>query len=207
MILFTPLECDCEGTEWRRWETGVHPAPGPHLLYLPMERRRKKVTKARVLSLIRKGLMSCFGPGYPLQGAIQGPGADHHRWWVQTQVWIWPCPGRHTEYWCVFTCDIFRAVKERQRQTETGGQVEFTTGFLPVVSHCRKAKLFPDLGLHPSIVPCPYPSHLLVFLFFPSIHPPIFTFLSFCSTSHLFTFFLLILALVAVGPAGRHGTK
>lgn len=37
MILFTPLQSDWEGTEWRRWEAGVYQVPRPHLSYLPME--------------------------------------------------------------------------------------------------------------------------------------------------------------------------
>lgn len=41
------------------------------------------MTKARALGVIRKGLVSCFGPGSPpgcpLEGAIQGPGADRNQ--------------------------------------------------------------------------------------------------------------------------------
>lgn len=48
------------------------------------------MTKARALGVIRKGHMSCFGPGShpgrPLQEAIQGPGADHNQESLQDGV-------------------------------------------------------------------------------------------------------------------------
>lgn len=48
------------------------------------------VTKARALGVIRKGLMSCFGPGshpgWPLRKAIQGPGVDHNQESLQDGV-------------------------------------------------------------------------------------------------------------------------
>lgn len=48
------------------------------------------MTKARALGVIRKGHMSCFGPGShpgcPLLEAIQGPGADHNQESLQDGV-------------------------------------------------------------------------------------------------------------------------
>lgn len=60
------------------------PGPGPPLSLLSAHGVEEEgVTKARALGVIRKGLMSCFGPGShpgcPLREAIQGPGADHRR--------------------------------------------------------------------------------------------------------------------------------
>lgn len=73
------------------------------------------------------------------------------------------------------------------------------------VTHCRKAKLLPVLGIHP----CSYPSRLLVFRSL-SFH-------SFFHLSLLFFFFFFYVALfnfshsfieplVADSPAGWHGT-
>lgn len=72
--------------------------------------------------------------------------------------------------------------RERERERENEGQVKFRADFLPVVSHCRKAKLLPDLGIHPCIVQCSYPSHLLVVI-------P----LSSHSFSHLYFGFIMLL--------------
>lgn len=48
------------------------------------------MTKARALGVIRKGLMSCFGPGshsgWLLREAIQGPGVDHNQESLQDGV-------------------------------------------------------------------------------------------------------------------------
>lgn len=153
MILFTPLECDCEGTEWRRWEAGVHPAPGPHLAYLPMERRRKS----------DKG---------------QGFGCDKERAHVLLWPWIsivkghpgarsWPPPMLHR-----YESDPVLADREqRGRRAETRGSGGVHDRFLPVVLYCRKAKLLPDLRLHLGLLQLAS----LPTSSFPSIHPPIFT--------------------------------
>ena len=88
------------------------------------------VTKARALGVIRKGLMSCFGPGShpgcPLRGAIQGPGADHNQESLQDSVFAHryesdPVLSDNTERWCVFTCGSFGAVKERKGETDRDG--------------------------------------------------------------------------------------
>lgn len=77
--------------------------------------------------------------------------------------------------------------------------------FLPRASLCRKAKLLPYLGIHPSS----YPSCLVVLCSL-SFHSS-FQLFSLCGTSHFFFSFLplplsLIPALVAAfGPAGWHG--
>lgn len=57
------------------------------------------VTKARALDVIRKGLMSCSGPGVyhgrPQWEAIQRPGVDHkqslavHRWICRTLLCVY----------------------------------------------------------------------------------------------------------------------
>lgn len=72
-------------------------------------------------------------------------------------------------------------MKEREggRQGETDrdrGSGGVQGRFLPVVSHCRKAKLLPDLGIHP----CSYTSRLLVSLS-----------LSFHSSFSTFSFFFV----------------
>lgn len=118
-----------------------------------------------------------------------------------------PCCQIYRMLVCIYMWQLW--CSERQGGREGGSRqrrrVRWSSGqniFLPGVSHCRKAKLLPDLGIHP----CSYPSRLLVFRS-----------LSFHSSFHLqfFFFFLVtllvfshsfILALVAVGPAGRHGT-
>lgn len=122
--------------EWLRghWVTQVRDRPPPSPQTAPLLSaygvEEEGVTKARALGVIRKGLMSCFGPGShpgcPLLEAIQGPGADQQlgkppRRCFRTQVWIWPRAVRYTERWCVFTCGSFGAVKERKGETDRDG--------------------------------------------------------------------------------------
>lgn len=150
--------------------------------------------------------MSCFGPGLhrslqckrPSKGQVLTTTrtASQIMFFIYRYVYEWRQIYR--ECWCAFTCGRFGAVNERkkgrERARENEGQVKFRADFLPAVSHCRKAKLLPDLGIHPCIVQCSYPSHLLVVIPLSS-HSFFHLYFGFILASDLFSFFVFILAL------------
>lgn len=121
--------------------------------------------------------MSCFGPGshpgWPLRKAIQGPGVDHNQESLQDGVFTHRYESDpllsdiHNVLVCIYMWQL--CGRKRGRKVETDrerGSVGVQGRALPVVSHCRKAKLLPDLGIHPCTVQCycSYPSRLLVLL-------------------------------------------
>lgn len=174
------------------------------------------VTKARGLGVIRKGHMSCFGPpALTPAGRCQRPsrGQEPKRDGEKASEMLFSHTGTSLT---PAAADMQSAgmrlgqrrrgeggrEEERERQTETEGQVEFRGDFLPGVSHCRKAKLLPDLQSVPTPVPA-LPASLSSALL-PSIHPSIFSFffpLILCLFGPFF-----IAALAAAGLAGRRGT-
>lgn len=131
------------------------------------------MTKARALGVIRKDLMSCFGPGShpgcPLRGAIQGPGADHNQESLQDGVFAHryesdPVLSDNTERWCVFTCGSFGAVKERKGETDRDGGSGGVQGRFFCRLTLQESQIASGSGYTPLFLPASVSSS-----FFPSI--------------------------------------
>lgn len=186
MSPFTPLPSDWEGTEWRRWETGAHPVPRPHLSYLPSGTEPEGVTKARALGAIREGLVSCLGPA---QSTARGhPKA---RCWPQGESGYAPSdiPKR-----CCVSIWGWRNEweEERQIQMEKGGQVEFRADSCQLHHAAGKPNCFRIYSRNPAL-------QSSVFLPFPPPHRSA-SFVPFNSTSlkHFLWFPLSITELLSL---------
>lgn len=197
-----------KGTNWRRWEEGRPPSPRAAPLLSAYGAEEEGVTKARAFGCDNEGPYVLLWPWLsPWPSVVRGhPGA---RSWPQpgkpprrrfhTQVWMWPRAVRYTKCWRIFTCGCFGAVKEREggREEERERQrVRWSSGQIFARSLTQQESQIASGSKHPPL-----------FLPFSPPRLPLFTSIFFfCSSPYLFSLFVFILALVAVGPAGRHGT-
>lgn len=178
------------------------PSPQSAPLLSADEAEEEGLTKARASSAIRKGHMSCVSPAshpdqsvqLPSDGQLKAIGKASKPVFSHLVTNLTPDIQNACAYAICGSSGAAKRKGRREGADRDGGSGGVQGKKNGGVSHCRKAKLLPDLCIHP----CSYPSRLLVFrsLSFHSFFPSFVVVFLCVFALHSSTFLTLLLWLL-----------